>query len=114
MPFRNGYSIGSAEAARQRQEAVGRQILVAEEDHQVIEQSLANGLHRRHRQIIGEIDAMQFGTERAGDRSDLERRLAHGHPPYLPASVLHPPGSIPSFPRERGMPIRQDQSVTER
>ena len=52
-----------AEAARQRQEALGRQVLVAEEDHQVIEQRLTDRRRSWHR-----------AGPRPGPRREVRRR----------------------------------------
>src|SRR3984885_6073728 len=70
-----------AETARQRQEAFRRQILVTEEDHEVIEQRLADRADRGVRQLCREIDAAQLSANRTGDRLDLEGHVTHALPP---------------------------------
>ena len=72
-----------AEAAGERQEACGRQALAVAEDHAVVEQSAADFGDRRFRQLRGQIDAVQFDAERAGDRPHLDR---HGDLLRLPAA----------------------------
>lgn len=99
-----------AEAAGQRKEALGRQVLVAEEDHQVVEQRLADRPDRGIRQVLGQVHAAKFGAKRTGDRLDLEGHFAHVNPPDAcrgwPASdkrrsMALQSTPIPPWPRHR-------------
>ena len=47
-----------------------RDVLIPEEDDKMIEQSVANGGNRGIRQLICQVDATNFRTDRRGDRRD--------------------------------------------
>src|SRR5262249_13308331 len=71
---------GLAEAPRQCQEPLWRQRLVAEENHQMVEQRLPDGGDRCIGQVIGEIDPAEFRADGTGDGRYLDRIIAHGAP----------------------------------
>src|SRR4051812_30669964 len=62
---------GLAHAAGEGHESGGIELLVAEEDHLVLEERLANF---RFGKLAGELDAEELGPERAGDLADLQAR----------------------------------------
>ena len=83
-----------APAARETELLLGRQLLVAEEDHAVVQQRGADFRQHIVRQILGQIDAIDHGAERAGDTVGFQvtvlgvARSVHG-------LVLLMPGMMP-------------------
>ena len=76
-PLTSGYSAGLAEALGQRQQLLRRELLIAEEDHDVLEQGGAQLLDRVVVERLGEIDAEDLGAERAGERADFQTGSGH-------------------------------------
>src|SRR5271163_2500359 len=69
-----------ADAAGEGEQFRRRQLLIAEEDHEMIEPGPADG-HNLAIVEIGEVDAMDFGADRPGDRADFEGIAAQGQSP---------------------------------
>jgi hypothetical protein len=61
-----------APAPREGELPVRRQRLVAEEDHQVVVQRLADLAEHLVVEVARQVDALDLGAERAGDAADLE------------------------------------------
>jgi hypothetical protein len=51
----------------------GVELLVAEEDHAVIEEGAPDGRHARVGEIGAQVDAVDLGPQGAGDGTDLDR-----------------------------------------
>ena len=66
-----------AEAFCKAEELRRRQILIAKEDHAVIEPRLANGCDDVVARLGGKIDAQNFRADGAGQRSDFETVARH-------------------------------------
>src|SRR3546814_19362573 len=64
-----------AEAQRERQQLCRRQVLVAEEHHQMVEQRLADRRHDVVREVIRQVDAADLGPER--DRKSTRLNSSH-------------------------------------
>ena len=69
----------------------GRDVLVADGDHQVVEQRRADFGQDLLRNVLRQVDAADFGAKRAGDLLDVEVTVlgvawcVHGSgPPVLP------------------------------
>jgi Family of unknown function (DUF6516) len=80
-----------AEVPGEGEKPLGRQLLGAEEDHQMIEPGAPDRRDRVVVEILGKIDPGDVGPERAGDRTDIKRVAAHRlDPPRLsyPAEPL--------------------------
>ena len=67
MPFTNGYSHRLADAAREGEELVGPEDLVAEEDDEVVQPRVSDLGNDRVVEIGREVDAGDLGADRAGD-----------------------------------------------
>jgi hypothetical protein len=62
------------------EKALQRQVLDAEEDHQMVEPGTPGRRDRAVIKVCRKIDFGDLGPERAGDRMDLKRRRSsHGH-----------------------------------
>jgi hypothetical protein len=62
------------------EKALQRQVLDAEEDHQMVEPGTPGRSDRAVIKVCRKIDFGDLGPERAGDRMDLKRRRSsHGH-----------------------------------
>ena len=59
------------------EKALGRQLLTAEEDHQMIEPGSPDRLDRSLVEVLGKINTGNLGAQRAGDRLDLKRVVGH-------------------------------------
>ena len=66
-----------AEMPGKGEKALGRQVLAAEEDHQVVEPGMPDRGDRAVVEVLGEIDPGDLGSERAGNRTDLKRTVGH-------------------------------------
>ena len=84
-----------AEAARQGQQVVRRQHLVAKEDHDVLEQRRAQGRHRPLLEGCCEVDPENLGTERAAQGPHLDS--VHGREHLHLPDLSFPFGSLGSF-----------------
>ena len=68
-----------AESLGESEELGRREFLIAKEDHQMIEQGLADGCDRCRADASGQVHPANFGTERSGDRGDSQGgRIGHG------------------------------------
>ena len=67
-----------AEAAREGLVALGVELLVAEEDHAVVEQGLADVADGGVVEILRHVDAGNLRAAGAGEQTNLETRVAHG------------------------------------
>ena len=81
-----------AEAAREAQQRRGRELLVAKEDHDVLEQRLAQGGDSRVVERRREIDPADLGAERRAEPSDIKSR--HGCQHDLPPSGRRCPADL--------------------
>ena len=74
-----------AEAPGESEVVRGAQSLVAEQDHQMLEERLA---HRRETQIVElrKIDAADFGADGGRDSADVENNSGHGDGELLGAA----------------------------
>jgi hypothetical protein len=66
-----------AEKAGESEKSLGRQVLTAKEDHQVVEPGPPKRRDRALVEVVGKIDSGDLGPERAGDWSDLKRTVGH-------------------------------------
>ena len=66
-----------AETPGEGEKPLGRQLLVAEEDYQMVEPGTPDRRDRAFVEVFGKIDAGDRGAERAGDRTDLQRTVGH-------------------------------------
>ena len=73
-----------AERRRRGELLRGRQLLVTEEDHQMVEKGAADGSDRLRIERARQIDAADLGAERTGDRRDGHAR-AHATPATAPS-----------------------------
>jgi hypothetical protein len=73
----NGYSTTPAEMPGEGEEALRRQVLDAEQDHQMVEPGTRGHRDRAVTKVCRKIDFGDLGPERAGDRTDLKRTIGH-------------------------------------
>ena len=76
-PFTKGYSIGSPKRRPNSRNRAGGEVLVAEEDHEVLEPGAPDGRDGVVGEILRQVDARDLGAERPGDGLDLDGR-PHG------------------------------------
>jgi hypothetical protein len=73
IPLMNGYSTASGEGEK----PLGREVLVAKEDHQMVEPGAPDRRDRAVVEILAKIDAGDLGPERPGNRTDFKRTIGH-------------------------------------
>src|SRR5690606_29369303 len=102
-----------AEAFGQRQQLMRAEVLIAEEDHHVLEERLAQRLDRLLVEPPGQIHTEDLGAERTGERSHVEPGFGRERHDDLPdaslAARVSRPGAIVTLrarPRERRMARR--------
>lgn len=73
-----GINVERAEAPPEVAQLSRRQVLVAEEDHLVIEIGPVDLVKGLVGQLLRQLDSEYFGTEGVGERLYLDRLIAHG------------------------------------
>ena len=66
-----------AETPGEGEKPLGRQVLRAKEDHQMVEPGMPDRRDRAVVEVFGKIDPGDLGPERAGNRTDLKRTVGH-------------------------------------
>src|SRR5262245_37155632 len=86
-----------AEFAGEGELLARRRLLVAQEDHEMVEEGLAHLAHDVVVEVLRDVDAMKLGAQRAGDRPDFDVAvIAHCHSFAHGGSVLAMKWRMPS------------------
>jgi hypothetical protein len=94
-----------AETPRQREQASGRQFLIAKENDEVVEPGLADRRDGLGVELLREIDAENLGADRPRQRADVEPLPGHGHnlttrrQPHPTRTVQRPVAGLVGYPR---------------
>ena len=89
IPLMKGYSTISPNLLAKAQELLGRQRLIAEEHHAVLEPGAPNCPNRRLAQRAAEIDAENLGPDCTRDRPHLDCAFWPGLSPGLCPGLWH-------------------------